>query len=193
MDESDVRYAPAKALWDAFRAVATIADSALVGPNAWVVNASGNRKAIVIGEHTVVRGIIRVDNKGSVSIADRCYVGDDTILSSHASIEVKSDVLIAHGCQIFDNVSHPLDAEQRAAHYRAIVEGQPSEHRVPAAPILIEQSAWLGFNSVVMKGVHIGPRSIVSVGSVVMNDVPADAIVVGNPATRRETSSVTDL
>ena len=34
----------------------------------------------------------------------------------------------------------------------------------------------------VMKGVTIGNRSVVGVGSVVVKDVPEDTIVAGNPA-----------
>lgn len=41
---------------------------------------------------------------------------------------------------------------------------------------------FIGANSLILKGVHIGARSIVGAGSVVTKDVPSDTIVAGNPA-----------
>lgn len=49
-------------------------------------------------------------------------------------------------------------------------------------PIVIEDNVWVGCNSIILKGVTIGEGSIVSAGSVVMDDVPPYSIVRGNPA-----------
>jgi acetyltransferase-like isoleucine patch superfamily enzyme len=172
----------AESVWSTFRSAAVISPLALLGVNAWPVNLRGEREWISIGDHTVVRGLIRVERRGYVSIADHCYVGDDAILSAHVGIVIESDVLIAHGCQIFDNVSHPIAPDERAKHYRAILAGEPYDGPIPAVPVIIEQNAWIGMNSIIMRGVRIGARSIVAAGSVVVRDVPPDTMVGGNPA-----------
>ena len=42
--------------------------------------------------------------------------------------------------------------------------------------------AWIGFNSIILKGVTVGRGAVVGAGSVVTNDVPDHTVVAGNPA-----------
>lgn len=53
---------------------------------------------------------------------------------------------------------------------------------VDSKPIVIEDGAWIGLQSIVLAGVTIGHGAVVSAGSVVTQDVPPDALVQGNPA-----------
>jgi virginiamycin A acetyltransferase len=46
----------------------------------------------------------------------------------------------------------------------------------------LENDVWIGANSVITRGVHIGNGAVVGAGSVVTKDVPDYAIVAGNPA-----------
>jgi acetyltransferase-like isoleucine patch superfamily enzyme len=46
----------------------------------------------------------------------------------------------------------------------------------------IEQGASIGANSTILCGITIGRGAMVGAGSVVLSDVPAHAVVVGNPA-----------
>lgn len=41
---------------------------------------------------------------------------------------------------------------------------------------------FIGMNSVILPGVHIGNHSIVGAGAIVTKDVPPNVIVAGNPA-----------
>ena len=49
-------------------------------------------------------------------------------------------------------------------------------------PVKIGDDVWIGQGAVILKGVKIGDRAIVGAHAVVTRDVPADAIVAGNPA-----------
>lgn len=49
-------------------------------------------------------------------------------------------------------------------------------------PIVIESGVWLGANVSVLKGVTIGPRTLVAAGSIVTKSLPADVIAAGQPA-----------
>jgi acetyltransferase-like isoleucine patch superfamily enzyme len=53
---------------------------------------------------------------------------------------------------------------------------------VESKPIVIEDGAWIGLQSIVLAGVTIGHGAVVSAGSVVTQDVPPDTLVQGNPA-----------
>lgn len=51
-----------------------------------------------------------------------------------------------------------------------------------AVPVIIEDDVMIGANSVVIEGVRVAKGSVVAAGSVVIEDVPAGAVVAGVPA-----------
>ena len=51
-----------------------------------------------------------------------------------------------------------------------------------ASPVILEDDVLIGANAVVIEGVRIGKGAVVGAGSIVTEDVPAGAVVVGNPA-----------
>ena len=51
-----------------------------------------------------------------------------------------------------------------------------------AVPVVIEDGVLVGANAVVVEGVHVGRNAVVAAGSVVLEDVPENAIVAGVPA-----------
>jgi maltose O-acetyltransferase len=50
------------------------------------------------------------------------------------------------------------------------------------APVVLGDEVWLGHGAIVLPGVTIGDRSVVSAGSVVRDDVPPNSLAIGNPA-----------
>jgi acetyltransferase-like isoleucine patch superfamily enzyme len=59
--------------------------------------------------------------------------------------------------------------------------GHPKEAQTKGA-INVGDDVWLGHNAMIMSGVSISQGAVVAAGSVVTRDVPAYAIVAGNPA-----------
>ena len=51
-----------------------------------------------------------------------------------------------------------------------------------ATPVVIEDDVMIGANAVVIEGVRVGRGAVVGAGAIVIKDVPAGAVVVGNPA-----------
>ncbi|MBP3886025.1 MAG: 2,3,4,5-tetrahydropyridine-2,6-dicarboxylate N-acetyltransferase [Olsenella sp.] len=51
-----------------------------------------------------------------------------------------------------------------------------------ATPVVIEDDVMLGANAVVIEGVRVGAGAVVAAGAVVVEDVPAGAVVAGCPA-----------
>lgn len=51
-----------------------------------------------------------------------------------------------------------------------------------AVPVVVEDGVLVGANAVVVEGVHVGKNAVVAAGSVVLEDVPENAVVAGVPA-----------
>lgn len=168
--------------WASFERRATVGERVLLGPNAWCFN-QGPRERVRIGDGVVCRGLLRRETfgDGEIEVGDDVYVGDDVIVSCSTRIEIGPGALLAHGVQVFDNDSHPVDQGERASDWLAVRAG--SERGVIAAtPVVIRPGAWIGFNAIVLKGVTIGEGAVVAAGSIVTSDVAPGAIVAGNPA-----------
>ncbi len=58
----------------------------------------------------------------------------------------------------------------------------PYDDKVFLHPVVIRDYVWIGWDVKIMPGVEIGEGAIISMGSVVTKDIPARAIVSGNPA-----------
>jgi maltose O-acetyltransferase len=50
------------------------------------------------------------------------------------------------------------------------------------APVVVGDDVWIAHAAIIEPGVTIGDRAVVAAGSVVMSDVPAGTMAVGNPA-----------
>jgi len=170
------------AIWRQFEAHAIVGDRVRLSLTARLVNKSSH-EAIIIGAEAALRGILRVEPKGRIEIGRFCYIGDGAILSAARSLRIGEATLVAHGAQIFDNDTHPVDPLEREAHFKKMLGYRPGRAlTIGNAPVSIGRRCWIGMNSIVMKGVSIGDNSIVAPGSVVIKDVPADVLVAGNPA-----------
>ena len=51
-----------------------------------------------------------------------------------------------------------------------------------ATPVIVEDGVLVGANAVIVEGVHVGKNAVVAAGAVVLQDVPENAVVAGNPA-----------
>jgi acetyltransferase-like isoleucine patch superfamily enzyme len=155
-------------------------------PESSIRNLRGERNCIEIGAETVTRGECCVFGAdGVIKIGSHCYIGEQTRIWSAAQIVIGDRVLIAHSVNIHDNDSHPKAAAQRHAQYIGIRDrGEYDMTGVSAAPILIEDDVWIGFNATILKGVTIGKGAIIGAAAVILKDVPEYAIMVGNPAGR---------
>jgi len=136
--------------------------------------------SIVIGERVRVSGKPnigfnnRVHERPSLQIGDGSFIGHGSSFAVAKSICIGKHCLIAAGATIRDFDGHPIDAERRRRN-----EPQPAD---AIAPVVIGDDVWIGQSALILKGVRIGDRAIVASRAVVTKDVPADAVVAGNPA-----------
>jgi len=106
-----------------------------------------------------------------VSFGDSTHLNNGvTIVSEGAGIAIGKRCVIGPGVHIYDSDFHALDAAER----------ETAEPRT--AQVTIGDDVFIGSNAIVLKGVSIGAGGVVGAGAVVGADVPARAIVAGNPA-----------
>ncbi len=122
-----------------------------------------------VGDGTVIRPPFRVDFGGRIRIGARCFANVGLVALDVAEIVIGDDVQIGPNVQLL-TPTHPVDAESRRAKWEA------------ARPIRIGDNVWLGGGAIVLPGVTIGENTVVGAGTVVVRDLPADVVVVGNPA-----------
>lgn len=170
-------------IWSQFDTGAEVENGVRLGLGARLINL-GQRGRISIGAETVIRGVLRNEASGSLQIGRMVYIGDDVIISVADHVIIGHATMLAHGVQVFDNDTHPMDAHQREEHLAQIL-GRPARTPiiVKAEPVRIGQRCWIGMGAIIMKGATIGDETVVGAGSVVTSGLKAGVIAAGNPAT----------
>ena len=129
-----------------------------------------------------IRGAIyTVTPESRIEIGDRVGISSACLWSKEL-IKIGNDVNIGGDCLIMDNDAHPHEYMKRRRLYEEQVGKDEYLKAIPTAPIVIEDDVWIGARCQILKGVHIGARSIIAAGSVVTKDIPADSVVGGVPA-----------
>lgn len=126
-------------------------------------------------------------------IGNNCNIGDHCFIETGArvgdNVTIKNGNMLWEGVTLEDGVfvgPHVFftnDLYPRSA--RLPEAGQRYSGRDWLAPTVIERGASLGAAAVILAGLTIGAFAMVGAGAVVTRDVPAHALVVGNPARRR--------
>jgi acetyltransferase-like isoleucine patch superfamily enzyme len=122
-----------------------------------------------IGDETKVGTFVEIQKNARVG--RRCKISSHTFICEGVTIE--DHVFIGHGVT-FVNDSFPR-ATTPAGELQT-----GSDWKVETT--LVKRGASIGSGATILSNVTIGERAIVGAGSVVTRDVPANAIVAGNPA-----------
>ncbi|MGV3505110.1 MAG: acyltransferase [Adhaeribacter sp.] len=123
-----------------------------------------------LGDHATIEDYATINNgMGPVRIGHHSFIGLSNVIIGPVSIG--NHVILAQHI-VVSGLNHG---------YEDI--GTPiSQQACQVKPIVIEDACWIGANSVITAGVHIGRHAVVAAGSVVTRDVPAYSVVAGNPA-----------
>lgn len=149
-----------------------------------------NKIYLTIGNDSCIQGnFVTESEKGLITIGDRTFIGGGTFICTE-KIKIGNDVMFSWGCTVVDNNSHSSKWNERKNDVidwkRGIEENKIGKYKdwsnVKEQQVTIRDKAWIGFNSIILKGVTIGEGAIVGAGSVVTKDVPDWTIVAGNPA-----------
>jgi galactoside O-acetyltransferase len=142
----------------------------------------GQRCQISIGNNCILRCTVVFEKENSyLFVGDRSFIGK-VLITIAEGIEIGNDVLISWGVTITDHNSHSLNFSERQKDVQEWHASKKNWSSVKLGKVIIHDKAWIGFNTILLKGITIGEGAIIGAGSVVTKDVPPYTIVAGNPA-----------
>lgn len=161
-------------------------------------------KKVIFGRNLHIEGRILIQGRGKIELGNNVTIysrytinpigGDRTvfqvldgaslkignnvgmshvIIAAFQSVIIEDEVMLGAGCKIFDTDFHSMDYEER-------IHGKDSD--VKTLPVRIKKGAFVGADTLILKGVTIGEKSIIGAGAVVTKDIPDGEIWAGNPA-----------
>jgi maltose O-acetyltransferase len=122
-----------------------------------------------LGDGTVIRPPLYCDYGHHTHIGARSFANFGLVVLDVARVKIGDDVQIGPNVQLL-TATHPVEPEPRRAKWEF------------ARPITIGNNVWLGGGVIVCPGVTIGDNTVVGAGAVVVKDLPANVLAVGNPA-----------
>lgn len=133
--------------------------------------------SICIGDDCTLHGTStfvgsKVFDEPTLKIGNNTHLGSNLGITVGCDITIGNDVMIANGVNIFSYDAHGTNPAKRH-------EAPPKE---TGKPVIIGDNVWIAAKSVIMKGASIGRNSVVANSSVVIQKVPPDSLVIGNPA-----------
>lgn len=159
--------------------------------------------SVEVGNNVTINGALQIINKGRIRVGagvkinsslrynpishNRCSlytsenavieIGDDSGLSgctlyAAQKIFIGERVLVGSGVNIYDTDFHSLLLDERLN----------GDNNINTSPVYISDDCFIGANVTILKGVTIGPGSIVAACSVVTKNIGANELWAGNPA-----------
>jgi acetyltransferase-like isoleucine patch superfamily enzyme len=146
-----------------------VSDKAKIGDGTQIWLFCQVRENVTIGKDCIFGKGVYIDP--GVVIGDRCKIGNNVSLYTGVTIE--------DGVFCGPHVCFTNDRVPRAVNPDMSVKGTGDWH---VTETLVRRGAAIGANSTIVCGATVGEWALVACGTVVTKDVPAHALVMGNPA-----------
>lgn len=120
-------------------------------------------------EGAYIEPSFRCDYGYNIFLGNDFYANFDCVMLDVCPVHIGDNCMLAPGVHIY-TATHPLDPTER---------NSGAEY---GKPVTIGNNVWIGGRAVINPGVTIGDNAVIASGAVVVKDVPANAVVGGNPA-----------
>jgi acetyltransferase-like isoleucine patch superfamily enzyme len=123
-----------------------------------------------IGNYSVIEDYAIINNA----------VGD-IVIGNHARIGLGNTIIgpVSIGDKV--NLAQNIVISALNHNYED-VEKSIADQGINIQTVIIENDVWIGANSIILAGVHIGKHVVIGAGSVVTKDIPPYSVALGNPA-----------
>ena len=133
---------------------------------------SKNKGIKKIGINTKIPNDLIVSGGENITIGSCVYIGPRCLFySKKSSLTIGNHVMLGPEVMIITG-DHRFDIEGK------LMDEITDEMKLPEndKPVRIQDDCWIGARSLILKGVTIGPGSIIAAGATVLNDVPPYSI-----------------
>lgn len=108
--------------------------------------------------------------RSEIRIGDNVMINNNAALTADgANIEIGSHTVTGINLSIMTSDGHSLDPAHR------------HDGKVDCLPVSIGENVFIGDNVTILKGVRIGKNAVIGAHSLVIKDIPENAIATGNP------------
>jgi len=108
-----------------------------------------------------------------IEIGDGCYFGFQVRIVAVNGVRLAAGVAVGHGVTLADTIHDYKNAGDDEHAWQAPLK--------VGLPLIVEEGAWIGNNTVVAGGVTLGRGCIIGANSSITHDVPPYTLVAGNP------------
>jgi acetyltransferase-like isoleucine patch superfamily enzyme len=119
-----------------------------------------------IGHGTKIRA-----HEGEVVIGAKTVLGQECTISAFQHVSIGRECIVADRVMLID-FDHGIVEVERPIRHQGIYKRD----------VRVGNNVWVGYGACFLRGVTVGDNSVVGASSVVVKDVPANAVVGGTPA-----------
>jgi acetyltransferase-like isoleucine patch superfamily enzyme len=136
------------------------------------------REGVVLGDGCTIGPYGMVRATGVLS-----QLGKGFRMGRHSSMDAYAFVGASGGVTVGNNVIMGQKVSFHAEEHVFDDLQLPIRHQgVRQRGIVIEDDCWVGSNVIFLDGAHVEPGCVIGAGSIVKGRIPANSVVVGNPA-----------
>jgi len=125
-----------------------------------------------------------VGKQGSIRVGNYAILEASSILANE-KVTIGNNCMFSWGSVITDSWLDK-DTNSLSARRKILKDLSATDIRFfnlpDAKPVVIEDNVWVGFDAVIMPGVRLGRGCVVGCKTVIIEDVPPYAVIVGDPA-----------
>lgn len=153
----------------------TLGSDVFISPLA-SITPSKRASKLTIGAHSEIYDFVAirfVGGNGDVTMGEYCYLNPGVVIYSGNGVTFGNYVLLAPGVKIMPT-NHAFESRDIEIRHQGFMPSRGG--------VVCEDDVWIGANSVLVDGAHIGKGAIVAAGSTVTGRVPPYEIWGGVPA-----------
>jgi len=110
-------------------------------------------------------------HEGEIVIGAKSVLGQECTLSAYQHISIGRECIVADRVMLID-FDHGMVEVERPIRLQGIYKRD----------VEVGHNVWIGYGACLLRGVKVGNNSVIGTNSVVVRDIPANAVVAGLPA-----------
>lgn len=137
-----------------------------------LISISGNNNRVIIDKTARFMGPCKISMSGNSTL----HIGENAGIRGVEFVLDNADISVGKLCMFSYNViMRNTDSHKVIRLADGLIVNAPKS-------ISLGDHVWIGYGSIILKGVQIGENSIIAAGSVVTKDCPSNAVTAGCPS-----------